>query len=148
MGGVLVYQGSPVEYFMDEFTSSDCDVLRFDLGSSAGQQSAEALCVLVALRLWDPAWAGKRCMLSVMSDSVSALTMVVHGRAKGHGPGICAREAALDIAEQVYRPHVGAHLPGVMNTVADVLSRRFDPSKTFALHAAVSAAGPRRRGAP
>ena len=47
-------------------------------------------------------------------------------------PGVChmsliAQEMALDIADGVYQPSAGEHVPAVANKTADVLSRRFQP---------------------
>ena len=67
------------------------------------------------------------------SDSISALTLAVYAQARGLGPAVVAREMALDIAESVYRPDVCAHLPGVMNVIADALSRKFVPGTKFAV---------------
>ena len=97
------------------------------LGESAGQQTWEALAVLVALRAWAHRWQGRRVVLRVRSDSVSALTLVLAAKAKGRGPAIIAREVALDLAEMVYRPDVVSHIPGLANVAADKLSRLAQP---------------------
>ena len=66
------------------------------------------------------------------SDSVSAITLIVHCKASGLGFSLIAREAALDIAEGVYRPSIDAHVPGVSNIIAVILSRWDEPgSKRF-----------------
>ena len=41
--------------------------------------------------------------------------------------GILAREVALDVAESVYKPDLGIHIPGVANVSADILSRLGEP---------------------
>ena len=63
----------------------------------------------------------------VASDSVAALTMVVHCQIRGVGTSLVAREVALDLAEGVYRPDVAAHVPGVTNVLPDALSRLWEP---------------------
>ena len=127
LGAVLLYDGKPAEFFANAVSDVDCRILGFKRGSSAGQQSCEALAVLVALRHWAQQWSGRRCTVAVQSDSVSALTLMVHCQARGKGPAVIARELALDLAEEVYRPHVGSHVAGVSNTIADALSRQFAP---------------------
>jgi len=44
-----------------------------------------------------------------------------------------AREAALDLAEGIYRPKVGTHVPGALNVAADHLSRPFEPNSVHAI---------------
>ena len=65
--------------------------------------------------------------LRVRSDSVSALMLVLNLKASGIGPGIIAREVALDIAESVYRPDFVQHVPGISNVICDALSRLHQP---------------------
>ena len=38
-----------------------------------------------------------------------------------------AREYALDLSDGAFEPSLVQHLPGVINVIADVLSRRLDP---------------------
>ena len=47
--------------------------------------------------------------IRVRSDSVSALTIVLKLKTKGKGPGIIARDMALDIAEGCYQPLIAEH---------------------------------------
>ena len=49
------------------------------------------------------------------------------------GPGIIAREIALDVAEALYRPDVVEHVPGIANKVCDMLSRKFQPKAQYFL---------------
>ena len=79
--------------------------------------------MLVALRLWAPVWMNRRIKLGVRSDNVTALTTLLKFKASGEAPSIIARELALDVAGGVYVPSVIEHLPGVANTIIDVLSR-------------------------
>lgn len=44
-----------------------------------------------------------------------------------------AREFALDLGEAEFRPDMCEHVPGISNVTCDILSRRFDPNKTFRL---------------
>ena len=57
------------------------------------------------------------------------LTVVLKMKSKPgvFGAGLVAKEIAPDIADAVYEPSAGEHVPGVANKAADVLSRRFEP---------------------
>ena len=61
--------------------------------------------------------------MSVKSDSVSALTLLLAMRPSTPQLAIIAREMALDIADSCYRPVCVSHIPGVANKFADMLSR-------------------------
>ena len=54
-------------------------------------------------------------------------------RASGAGTGAISRELALDMAEAVYRPGIGTHIPGVANVTADALSRLFGPDSKYSI---------------
>ena len=129
IGGVLVIDGWPSEYFHDAITPLDANILNVIIGESSAQQAAEALGVLVALRPWAPLWKGKRVNLSVKMDSVSALTILLKCKSAGDAPSVVAREVALDMAGSIYIPNVMQHVPGVANVMADALSRWHDPGR-------------------
>ena len=84
------------------------------------------------------AWADKKCEVRVRSDNMSALSM--GSRMKLKASPLIAREMALDIADSIYRPSAIAHIPGICNVIADVLSRWYDPSKTLVLPAPLQGA--------
>eukprot|EP00972_Heterocapsa_arctica_P018576 2744264-Heterocapsa_arctica.AAC.1 len=69
LGGVLQEDDVFIEYFSDALTNADATRFSHALGESQGQQTWEALAVLVALRLWAPRWKGKRVVIRVRSDS-------------------------------------------------------------------------------
>jgi hypothetical protein len=78
-------------------------------------------------------WIQERARIKVRSDSISALVLCLNLKTKGTGTTLIAREVALDIADALYAPHIVEHIPGLDNTVADMLSRRFAPGTTFVL---------------
>jgi len=133
LGAILSHSNYPIEYFASKLTALDEEILAFEIGSSAAQQIVEALAVLVALRHWSGKWKLRRVLLRVRSDSMSALTSVMFCRAAGVGTAIVARELALDIAESIYRPDIGEHIPGVVNLAADALSRLFIPNGKYVI---------------
>ena len=140
IGGVLIIDGTPYEYFADKLTPDDEKILRFVIGTAAGQQTVEALAVLVAFTLWHPHFTSRRCTLQVKSDSISALYMLCNMTSKGMGSMIIARELALLIALCAFRPDIITHLPGATTLVADELSRKHAPEHTFVLPPYVSGA--------
>ena len=107
------------------------ELLQLNIGDAASQQAVEALCALVALRIWASRWNRKQITLRVRSDSISALILVLCLKTSGKATGIIAREMALDIAAACYPPMVAQHVPGVANKTCDVLSRRFQPGTEF-----------------
>eukprot|EP00439_Symbiodinium_sp_Y106_P060007 s2027_g8.t2 len=135
IGGFLILGNEPVYYFASPLDQRDSSLAEAELGSPRGQQVWEALAILVALRVWRKYWSRTAVELYVSSDSVAALTLLLKLRAKPRavGLGIVAREIALDFSRSSYRPSWYEHIPGVANTVADILSRRYQPDKQFAL---------------
>ena len=85
------------------------------------------------MRAWAHHWQGRRSIVRVRSDSISALVLVLKLKTSGAAAGIIARDIALDIASGVYEPHVTEHVPGIANVTCDVLSRKFDPRKSYEL---------------
>ena len=137
LGAYLKEDGVITEYFKDTLTDLDAEILGHELGTADGQQTWEALVALCALRLWSDKWMSRRIKLRVMSDSVTAMIMVLRLKARGSGPALVAREVALDLADALYQPNVVGHLPGIANTIADYLSRP-DKWDAIALPAALA----------
>jgi hypothetical protein len=133
LGAWLAIDGRVREYFADRIHTEDSEVLGIEPGSCKGQQAWESLTILVALRLWFPLWRGSRVQLRIASDNITALTMAANLKSSGRAVNIIAREMALDLAQALYAPDIVEHRPGVTNIAADMLSRRFDPSKIFIL---------------
>ena len=64
---------------------------------------------------------------------MAALYMVAKMQPKSAALGVVARELALDLADATYALDFVQHVAGLTNGVADMLSRKHDPSKSFAL---------------
>eukprot|EP00435_Cladocopium_sp_Y103_P050142 s2443_g15.t1 len=133
MGGTLQVQGTYVEFFASKITEDDEIHLGTKLGSNEGQQTWEALCGLVCLRLWHNWWQSSRAKLRLRNDNMGALTLYAQVKGKSAAHTLLAREFALDLGRAQHRPRVVEHLPGVANTVCDVLSRRYQPGVVFNL---------------
>ncbi len=140
LGGVLLVGGTPREFFTSPVTCHDERLLRIVIGSSAAQQTVEALAALVAFRLWGRQLSNDRCLIGVRSDSMSTLFMLSSMTSRGYGSRIVARELALCLARFAHRPDTLEHIPGIANKVADALSRRHEPGCTFVTPRALSAA--------
>ena len=59
-----------------------------------------------------------------------------------------AREYALDLSVGAFEPSLVQHLPGVVNVIADVLSRRCDPQYKDTWTVPPQLIGARRREVP
>ena len=116
---------------MDIITQRDERRYRHRSGDHRGQQVWEALAILVALKAWAPIIMGKRFSwrLSVRGDNVTALNLVLRMKAKPGPLKAIAKELAMLLASSPYRPTSANHIAGLTNVVADMLSRRYDPSK-------------------
>ena len=55
-GGVLVINGVVMAYFADTISRHDVRIMQTEAGNSKGQQTWEALALLVAVKLWAPWW--------------------------------------------------------------------------------------------
>eukprot|EP00435_Cladocopium_sp_Y103_P033053 s1409_g8.t1 len=133
MGATLQLDGSTVEYFSIQISSDDEQVLETKSGTHEGQQVWEALAGLIALRQWTKHWFGQRARLQIRSDNVGALTMLTKLKGGSRQLSLLAREYALDLGQAQWKPDLVTHIPGVTNTVCDMLSRKWAPSTTFKL---------------
>ena len=130
IGGWVSLDGKPISWFSDRVSETDASLLQRDIGVHESQQAFEALAILVAVRRWRKLWATRRVSLRIRNDNVGALTVASALKGRGSALGLVARELAFEFGNCEYAPDVIEHLPGVANTTADVLSRRFDPSKS------------------
>ena len=83
--------------------------------------------LFIAIRLWSNLWRSRFIQLHLRSDNIGALTVFSAVKSAPGGMNRVAVEYALSAAEGAYKPQVVEHLPGVANTIADMLSRRLDP---------------------
>ena len=122
LGGLLVIGSSIIAYFTSPLDEHDEKRFGARIGQSNGQQIWEALCILVALKVWREHWAHRKVTLTIKSDNVSALVLAAQLKAKG-SRRIIAKELAYIYAEAAFEPTILQHIPGVANTLADTLSR-------------------------
>ena len=133
MGTTLQVAGQFVQFFAIPINETDEEVLKTKSGGCEGQQVWEALAGLVALRLWARFWTGQRARLHVRGDNMGALTLFPTLKASSPALSLISREFALDLGTAEYRPDLIQHIPGIVNKITDVLSRRYQPGTTFSL---------------
>ena len=127
-----------MRYFAAALTSDDANIYGHTLGSADGQQTWEALAILVAARIWQDAFNNRRVSLRVRGDNVGALTLVVKMRPSRPQQAIVSRELALITAKAAFPPDV-LHTPGIAHKLADQLSRIYDPkAATTCAHPALA----------
>ena len=120
--------------FSDSFSALDRRILGLkSTPSCVDQLILEAFAALVALRTWSSRWLQGRVSLAVRSDNRATLALIAKMQPHSPNLGLIAREMALDIAALAYAPDVVAHIPGVANKAADILSRRYEPGKVALL---------------
>ena len=96
LGGVLEIENRIVSFFSSPLSTVDRQVLSLPSEpSSRDQQAAEALAMLVALRLWAGWWRNQRVRLAVRTDNVATLSMVCRMQPHSEQLGVIAREIAL-----------------------------------------------------
>ena len=100
------------------------------IGDSRGQQCWECLTVLVAIRAFAPIWLQIKTSIKLRSDNMSALTLVAKLKCTGHS-NLIAREVVMIYGKAAFQSRCIEHLPGIVNTVADALSRLSVPSKKY-----------------
>eukprot|EP00435_Cladocopium_sp_Y103_P074415 s25_g48.t1 len=131
MGGTLQIQDTYAEFFAIAISEDDQIHLSTKAGTHEGQQTWEALCGLICLRLWRRMWQTSRVKLRLRNDNMGALTLYAQVKGRSSAHSLLAREFALDLGQAQYKPSIAEHLPGVVNTVCDVLSRRYQPGFEF-----------------
>ena len=133
LGAVLFVEHQVKAWIACALDKHDCEILKIVLGDCASQQTAECLIQLVSLRAWKAIWQKPRVILTVSSDNMTSLHLVDNFKASGPSINLIAREVALEYGDSTHRPSRRSHCPGVANKLADTLSRRYQPQKTFAL---------------
>ena len=133
MGGTLQLDGEFVEYFSIDISIDDQRILETEAGRHEGQQTWEALAGLISLRLWQRFWFGQRAKLQIRADNIGSLTVLTALKGGSKQLSLIAREYALDLGLALWKPDIATHIPGISNVTCDVLSRKKDPNKKFAV---------------
>ena len=108
----------------------------------AGQQTWEALCMLIALRVWKRFWLDSVSFLTTKTDNMTTLMLITKLKASGRGPAIVARELALDLGDASHSPNMRTHISGISNNTCDALSRLNQPGKSYCIPPSLSHLSP------
>ena len=121
--------GQPLQYFEEALDSRDEARFGVKIGGAAGQQVWEALAVLCGIKLWAKLVRGRQMLLRVRSDSCAALRLA--GKLASASPLLnsIGAEMALELEALDVDELVTEHIPGVLNALADALSRIHQPGK-------------------
>jgi hypothetical protein len=139
-GSWIAVDGVIKQYYSIGISRHDLTLCGHEEGSHEGQQTWEALNLLIALRVWKSWWQAVRVTLHVRADNISAPRLVSTLRAPARNLRIIGREMALDLGDGSFAPDWTVHVPGVAHEIADALSRQFQPGVSFTLPAELAAA--------
>ena len=134
-GAVLWKKGRPAAYFGLEISKEDITKFGMVVGDHRFQTLAENLAMLIGVRHWLPLWRLQRLQVTVRSDSSAALGAWTKERSKSPAVNEVVREAALDMAEGLYRIDYREHVPGKENLFPDALSRLHQPGANMVVPA-------------
>ena len=137
LGGVLYSVLKPVAYFSHQLTLEDAKLLGAQLGDPAFQSEFELYSVLVAVLVFqDFLVRGKsQCLAQgkaqvwLRSDNTSTVQASTEYKTKSPFLTYLAAELAVQIEGHSITPIKGRHIMGVLNTVADQLSRNIVPTE-------------------
>ena len=113
--GAVLKQGDTITHYIScPLTKEDADHFGHPLGDPRGQQTWEALALLVAMRSWADIWQRSRVHLTAKGDSVSALSLLTNLKSRGAGSNAIARELALDLGAVAFAPRLVQHIAGTV----------------------------------
>lgn len=75
-----------MEYLSDDVSFDDVTELGLEKGFHLSQQTPEALCALVSVRVWRRRWAHRRASFAVRGDNLAMLAMIA--QFEGNSPAI------------------------------------------------------------
>ena len=127
LGAWLAWDGVPVEWLESAITATDERILGVSIGSCSAQAAFEALAIVAALRAWASIWRNTKLAVMVRSDSKAALGALCKATSPAVAVNRVARELGVDVAWSRYGVEVWTHVPGKLNTWADILSRLHQP---------------------
>ena len=114
---------SPLEAMELPVTQEMAEALRFEFGASRSQGIVEALAVVMAVKTWESTLATLPLTLSVRSDSMVALAVADKLASSAPALNFLGAELALILERLKVMDVSTMHIPGVLNLMADWLSR-------------------------
>ena len=130
LGAYLLIDGVILEYYAVEITTALAEFLGTQIGSHRGQQTWEALNLVVALRTWKVHWRAERVSLEIRADSIAALTLVASLRAKGWALSAIAREyirhgpRRRSLQARHLPPHAGCCIADCRRPIPEISARK------------------------
>ena len=137
VGGVLYAALKPIAYFSHQFSQEDCKLLGTSIGDPVFQSEYELYAILVAVLLFKDFFSqGRSKFLSrskaqvfLRIDNTSAVLASTEYRTKSPILTYLAAELAVQVEGFGMCPIKGRRIMGVLNTVADPLSRDVVPAE-------------------
>ena len=126
LGAVLILDGMISACLASEVSEEDARALQFNKGESSSQGIVESLAVLVAIKHWSSKLRGYHTQLLVQGDSLVALALTQRLAASSASLNFLGAELSLALEMSGVERIEPLHIPGVLNTAPDYLSR---PSK-------------------
>ena len=125
MGGFLAVNGQLVAYWHDRLTDNDAKLFGAVIGDPSYQSEWELLAVWVSLEVFckflHPNFAG--CQVLLRTDNTSVIQAVKYCKARSPIMSQLAAEISLQCAILQLMPIEAQHVPGLVNDIADRLSR-------------------------
>ena len=123
LGAILAVQGAAIAAISSPVTTADARMLRFAKGQSSSQGVVEALAIYVAIRTWKDKLKGRSVQLTIQSDSITALALTQRLSNSSPGLNFLGAELGILLEELEIEKVHPRHIPGMVNTAADYLSR-------------------------
>lgn len=145
LGGLFGYAGEIKAYFTDHLHDEDFAMFQSCWGDPAYQSEYELLAVLVALRAF--AELIKQCgatRVVLRCDNTSVLRAAFAYKASSPIMAQLTAELALELEAQQVKQVVPQHVAGILNGIADALSRPHSAAVPTVLHACQRCEVPRR----
>eukprot|EP00971_Amphidinium_carterae_P136318 2700800-Amphidinium_carterae.1 len=115
VGATLTVDGVLTRLMSSRLSDADYALHGFLPGDCKGQQTWECLCLLVAIKHWQAHVLQPGVHWTIKSDNTTVLNLVSKLSTGGEGPGLIAREIALELTDMVWQPRVASHVPGIDN---------------------------------
>ena len=124
LGGICGLGGKLIAYFTDHLQDEDFALVGSARGNPAFQSEYEMLAVLVALRVFRPyIWQSKANVLILRGDNTSVLSAAFTYKSSSPLMTQITAEVSLELELLGLRHVFPQHVPGVLNKIADKLSR-------------------------
>ena len=129
MGGLLAIHGQVVAFWYDSISPEDLDRFRALLGDPTWQTEWEMLAALISLKVFAQWFQSAQGPAQVWLRADNTGTLIAATRLKASSPLLVqlAAEFGLELSAQGLACVWGDHVPGVLNTTADHLSRMTSP---------------------